>query len=210
MLANAIDVSRFTPGRAPGGRYDAVWVGRLDAEKNPLAFVDALARLRDDGHPVRAAMVGDGPLANAVRARIDAFDLAPDIDLAGWVSDPVDYYRRADAFVLTSHRDALPLSLIESMACGVVPIVPDVGNVRDVVTDGENGLVVEAADASQVAAGLQRLVTDHQFRSSLSTDGSDVRAAYSYEAASEDWETILDILAQPSPANGPRDRVVVA
>lgn len=198
VLANAIDVEQFTPGPADGRGYDFLWLGRVDHEKNPLAFVEAVGRLRDEGRTFRAAMVGDGPLMDAVRRRVDALDLHDYLDLEGWVDGTVPYYRRADAFVLTSHRDALPLSLVESMACGVVPVAPRVGNVGDVVTE-ENGLLVEEPTPDAIAAAMGRLLDDPDLRESLATDGSAVRDAYSYEAASDDWREILDILTGESP-----------
>ena len=208
VLANAIDVEQFTPGPASGQRYDVLWLGRLDEEKAPMTFVDAVARLRDAGVDVDAAMVGDGPLAEAVRARVDAYRLHDTLELVGWVDETAPYYQRSDTFVLTSERDALPLSLLEAMACGVVPVAPRVGNVGDVVTHEENGLLVDEADAASIAAEMERLLTDDELRESLTTDGSAVRAAYSYEAASDDWHTILEILAAERPQRARADNAV--
>lgn len=194
VLANAIDVERFTPGAVDGDRYDVVWLGRLDTEKNPLAFVDAVGRLRDDGIRFRAAIVGDGPLMDATRSRVDALDLHGTLDVEGWAEDTAEYYRRSDIFVLTSHRDALPLALIEAMACGSVPIAPRVGNVADVVVDGENGLLIDDTDSATVAGAMGRLLTDPGLRESLAESVADVRETYSYEAAAEDWREILVVL----------------
>lgn len=210
VLANAIDVEQFTPGPADGKRYDVLWLGRLGEEKNPLAFVDAVARLRDAGLQFDAAMVGDGPLGPTVRARVDAFDLHDTLELVGWVDETAPYYRRADTFVLTSHRDALPLSLVEAMAAGVVPVAPRVGNVGDVVDHEENGLLIDEADAESVAAAVRRLLEDDDLRESLATDGSAVREAYSYDAASDDWRTILDILTADRPTTSTADSAVGA
>lgn len=210
VLANAIDVEQFTPGPASGRRYDALWLGRLDEEKSPLTFVDAVARLRDAGVDVDAAMVGDGPMGEAVRARVDAYRLHDVLELVGWVDETAPYYRRADTFVLTSKRDALPLSLVEAMACGVVPVAPPVGNVEDVISHEENGLLVDEADAKSVAAAMERLLTDDDLHESLATDGSAIRTAYSYDAASDDWRTILDILVAERPRRAQADSAVDA
>lgn len=208
VLANAIDVERFQPGEAEGDRYDVIWLGRLDTEKNPLAFVDAVGRLRDDGIRFRAAIVGDGPLMSAVQTRVDALDLHETLDVEGWADDTANYYRRTDSFVLTSHRDALPLALIEAMACGAVPVAPRVGNVSDVVDHESNGLLVESNDASAVAGAMARLLTDDDLRTDLARDVTAVREAYSYDAATEDWRDILDILVAPEPQTGQAGRAV--
>lgn len=194
VLANAIDVDHFAPGESDGKQYDVVWLGRLGPEKNPLSFVDAVGRLVDDGVDFKAAIVGDGPLMEATKARVDALDLHDTLDVEGWADDTADYYRRADTFVLTSHRDALPLALIEAMACGAVPITPRVGNVEDVVVDEENGLLVDSNDAATIAGAIARLLVNPEFHDDLAQNVTAVREDYSYAAASEDWDTILDIL----------------
>lgn len=206
VLANAIDTDRFAPGEATGERYDVVWLGRLSEEKNPLAFVDAVGRLREQGVPCRAALVGDGPLMETVRARVDALGLQDTLDVEGWTDDTTSYYRRADTFVLTSHRDALPLALIEAMACGAVPIAPRVGNIEDIVRDGENGLLLETNDAATVAGAMGRLLLNPDLHAELANDVTDVREAYSYTAAAEDWETILNILDESDRPAGQSGR----
>lgn len=194
VLANAIDVDRFRPdGRAADPAYDFLWAGRFSGEKNPLAFVRALRELHERGVEFRAVLLGTGPLEPRVRAELERAGLSDRVDLPGWVDDPVDYYRDAAVFVLTSRREGLPLTLLEAMATGVVPVVPPVGSVTDAARDGETALVVTEPTPPRLAEEMARLHTDEALRARLSARAPVVREEYSFAAAREDWRHIVAV-----------------
>lgn len=190
ILINPIDVETYRPV-ARGAEFDLLWVGRFGEEKDPLTFVAALDRLADRGRSFNAVMAGDGPLRPVVERAVRERALADRVQLVGWVDDPVDYYRRAGAFVLTSERDALPLTLVEAMATGLPSVVPDVGNVSDIARDGETALVVEETTPEAFADALDRLLGDEDLRERLGVNAGAVGERYSYDAAVEDWRQIL-------------------
>lgn len=194
ILTNAIDIDRYRPVQdGVETDYDFVWVGRFGEEKDPIRFVRALAELDANGHEFTAAMVGDGQLRAEVIDEIERSGLADRVDLTGWVDDPRSYYRRSETFVLTSRRDALPLAMLEAMASGLAPIVPRVGSVPDVVTDGHNGLVVPNREPTSIAAAMERCL-DEEFREHIATNATAVRSSFSMDEASADWYRILSTL----------------
>lgn len=194
VLSNAIDTETYIPDDTTPIEYDYIWVGRLTAEKDPLVFIRTIAELSQQGHDPRAVMLGHGPLLPTVREQLQAHGLTDQIELPGWVDDPVDYYQKSKIFVLTSERDALPLTLLEAMSIGLACVVPDVGNVRDVVTDGETGIIVPTRDAKSFAAEIQQLQTDTDRYERIVTNASAVGSEFSYECAQEDWSEILRTL----------------
>lgn len=197
VLRNAIDVTQYTPPAVDAERdVDLLWVGRFSDEKDPLRFVEALAELDATHGEFDAVMLGAGPLEEAVQAAIDELGLSESVSTPGWVTDPRPYYRRAKVFVLTSRRDALPFTLVESMATAVVPVVPRVGSCPDTVTDGEDGLVVDDRQPGTLAAAMARLLSDDQYRRSLSENATAVRNEFSLENASADWRRILRTLSE--------------
>lgn len=205
ILANAIDVERYRPvdrGSGDAGDddydYDFIWVGRFSEEKAPMRFVESLVALerRDSTGEFRAVMVGDGPLRDDVAATLEAHGLRDRVHLPGWVDDPRPYYRRSATFVLTSRRDALPLVMLEAMASGLPPVVPPVGSVPDVVTDGDNGVVVPDRDPRSFAAAMDRCLADPAERVRLGASATAVRSAFSYEQAGDDWRRILATLVR--------------
>lgn len=199
VLANAIDADRFVPADDVDPEYDFLWVGRFVPEKQPIQFVRAVAALDDMGLQFRAVMVGDGPQRGAVEAALSHHDLDNAVDLPGWVDDTLSYYQRSKVFVLTSRRDALPLTLLEAMAVGVAPLVPAVGNIADVATDGRNAVVIDDLSAEALADGMARLHRDTALRERLVRHGVAVRNQYSVDDAAEDWADILTIMGVGTP-----------
>ncbi|ELY99415.1 group 1 glycosyl transferase [Natrialba chahannaoensis JCM 10990] len=177
---------------AAGYDYDVVWVGRFGPEKDPHRFVAAMDELESRGHENNTAvMVGDGALHDEVAAHIRARGLEDTIELAGWVDDPIDYYHRSRAFVLTSERDALPLVLLEAMATGLAPVVPRVGSIPDAVTDGKNGIIVSDRRPETIATAMERLLDEDELRRSHASAATEVRNTFSMAQAGSDWAEIV-------------------
>lgn len=199
VLANAIDVDRFTPTAGSATvEYDFAWVGRFGPEKDPLCFVRALAELRDRGLEFDAVMVGSGRLAGEVERARERHGLESSLSLAGWVDDPLSFYARSGTYVLTSRRDALPLTLLEAMATGLPVVVPDVGSVTDPVAHGETGYVVETVAPEALADALEVVLVDEELHARLARNAPRVRESYSYASAREDWRAILAVLTRSS------------
>ncbi len=197
ILTNAIDTETYRPVEdGADADYEFVWVGRFSEEKDPVRFVRALADLDSPGREFQAVMVGDGPLRPAVSAEIRAYGLKNRVDLTGWVDDPVAYYRRSEVFVLTSSRDALPLVMIEAMATGLAPVVPSVGSIPDIVTDGHNGVVVSNRDPTTFAEAMKRCLDDSAYRCTIGANATSIRPSFSLSQASDDWCRILSTLEE--------------
>ncbi|WP_172824939.1 glycosyltransferase family 4 protein [Halorientalis sp. IM1011] len=199
-LTNPIRPAAF-PAASPVSHrpIDLLWVGRFSREKDPVQFVDVVAEIvagagRGD---LRAVMVGDGTERAAVESRIRHHGVGDHVELPGWVDDPTRYYRNARLYVLTSDREGLPLTLIEAMATGVTPVVPDVGNVCDVAVDEQTAVVIPGGETAGLVEAAKRLLTDDDRRTTLAENAMSVRETYSYEAAADDWRRILAAIGVP-------------
>jgi glycosyltransferase involved in cell wall biosynthesis len=195
VLTNTVDAVTYRPPADDGERdVDFLWIGRFSDEKRPALFVEALARLRARGVEYTALMLGDGDRLDATRALAAELGVADAVEFTGWVDDPLAYYHRTRAYVLTSRREGVPLTLLEAMATGVVPVVPPVGSVPDVVADGRNGFVVDRPTPARLADALEAVLADDERRRKLADAATAVRETHSYDAAREDWRRILDIM----------------
>jgi glycosyltransferase involved in cell wall biosynthesis len=144
---------------------EVLYAGRLSAEKGVLELVEA-AR----GLTLRVA--GDGPL----RARVPgALGFVP--------HDELDrLYDRAAVVVCPSRREGFGVTCLEAMAHGRPVVATGVGGLRDLVIDGETGVVVPARDPAALRAALERLLGDPQLRLRLGEAGRErARAHFSWE-----------------------------
>ncbi|MFP8890756.1 glycosyltransferase [Natrialbaceae archaeon A-CW2] len=181
-----------TPNTEP--TYDILWLARMSTEKNPLLFVDILTELRDRDVGFSAAMVGGGPLEEVVHAAVLERGLEEMVDLPGWSDNPIDYFEDASMYVLTSDRDMLPISLLEAMYCGAVPIAPSLGAIPDLIQDRENGILIEDDQASKYAEPIARLLNNDCERQQLSEKATIIKQQISYDASADTWEEIINNL----------------
>ena len=158
--------SRFAPGdrvqarRSSGVSGDpaALWVGHLDANKDPLAVLDGVSRavLSLPGLELYCCY-GNAPLLRAVQRRIiDDPLLIGRVRLVGKVphAQIEQMMRAADLFVSGSHREGSGYSLIEALACGLPPVVTDIPSFRSLTGAGSIGALWPRGDAAALSEKL--------------------------------------------------------
>ncbi len=109
------------------------WVGRFSEEKGPDLFIDALELLDDT--PVTASMIGDGPMLETIRLRVQRLPADVVLRLHGPVPDAAALFSAFDALVISSRSEGTPIVLFEAMATGVPVVAAEVGGIPDVVDD---------------------------------------------------------------------------
>jgi glycosyltransferase involved in cell wall biosynthesis len=156
--------STFGPGdraaaRAATGMFGdpcLLWTGRLDENKDPLMMLDAVERAAVDRPDLRLwCCFGKAPMLGAVEHRISASPVLRDrvVLLGTRPSDAMEaYYRGADFYVQTSHREVSGFSLLEALSCGTPPLVTDIPAARRIV--GDAGALTPVGDAAALASAI--------------------------------------------------------
>jgi glycosyltransferase involved in cell wall biosynthesis len=158
------------------------WLGRMTEIKRVDDLLTAFAMLRDRGVDAHLALAGDGPLRLQLEGLARELGISDRAHFIGLQQEVAALYGAADVVALTSRNEGTPVTLIEGLAAGTAVVSTDVGGVRDVVRDGETGLLVEAGDTDGIASAFERLGADPTFRQALGDAGRvDVRARYSVE-----------------------------
>lgn len=160
---SGVDCSRFVPRpRAENDPPRVLLAARLLWEKGLAEYVQAARTLRARGRKVRFLLAGasdPGNPAAVPEATVRGWVDEGIVQWTGHVDDMAALFASVDIVVLpTYYREGLPKSLIEAAACAVPLITTDMPGCRDVVTDGEDGLLVPPRNADALLDAIVRLL----------------------------------------------------
>ena len=162
------DVSRLEPREAPL----LVSMSSHNGRKGVDVLIDAVARARDGGTPVRACLLGAGRLLPAHRRRIGALGLERSVAAPGWVADKVPYLRAADLFALPARAEQSgSVALLEALQFSLATVASAVDGIVEDVEDGSSALLVPPGDVEAMAAALERLARDRELRERIASEG---------------------------------------
>ena len=138
-------------------------VAELIPEKGIDDFVDAATLIRVEAPRARFIIVGDGPERENLMKKVEAQGLADVVEFRGWIPSGLDLFEEVDGFVLSSYEEGLPWVVLEAMACRRPTVATNVGGIPEIITDGENGLLVQAGDPASIAAAVLSLINNPEW-----------------------------------------------
>jgi len=144
-----------------------IFVGRLETGKGVKILPDIDKSLKKSGTTINWTIVGDGDLKTEIIKRTAN---APNFSFKGFLSysDLLEEYKNHDVYFLPSKSEGLPISLIESMKTGLVPVVSNIsGGIREVILSGKNGFLVDPEDFEAFASVFKLLNTNKKLRENL-------------------------------------------
>ncbi len=168
VIPNGVDLPSVPPGlpasmRAATGDFTACFVGRLAPQKGLEHLLRAARLLEERGRQFRLILAGEGPEEEKLRALAAGLRLAG-AEFAGYREDVRSLLAGCDIFVLPSHYEGMPLSVIEAMAAGLPVVATPVGGVPEVVEDGVTGLLVPVGDPEALSAAIEKLAASPELR----------------------------------------------
>lgn len=181
--------------RLGAGPRRPLWVcaARLEEQKGQDVLLDALAEVRRRGLEFVAAFAGAGSRREALEERARALDLAERVRFLGQVEEMGPLLTAADAVVLPSRWEGLPLTLLEALARGRPTVASAVGGVPEVIEDGVHGRLVPAGDPRALADALEMFQRRPDVATRLGGEGARrVRDHYSWERVIEAFESVYD------------------
>ena len=194
----------FTPGEAGTERDGLIFVSRLVEKKGLTHLIEAMARLVAQHPELRLTIIGDGPLREPLTQLVSKLDLQDHVHFAGSLpnAELPNYLRAAQISVMPSVQEGLGLVTVEAMGCGCAVVASDLPAVRDVVIDGETGLMVQPADSAELAEKIGRLLADDTLRDTLAAAGRrHALAHFDWREVGTTYAELIAGMLQKTPRN---------
>lgn len=173
-------------------------VGRLDYQKGFDRLIKAWALVQRSGQYAdwRLDIFGQGEWHDRLQAMIVADGLQDTARINRPTTRIMEEYAASEMLVMSSHYEGFPMVMIEAMACGLPVVSYDYKcGPRDIIADGENGLIVPDGDIEALARAMMRLMDDGDLRKRMSVEASKVVDTYSEKKIMEVWTELFRSLA---------------
>lgn len=205
-VSNGIDLSRFTPGKAPDEIYKkfklpkdkpiVTYVGRLDAEKHLPVLLKAFVQVQNAIPGAHLLIVGDG-VERPVLINI-SYDLGihDHTTFTGRVSDEelTELHKVGTVFCMPSPAELQSIATLEAMASGQPVVAVDAGALRELCQDQRNGFLCEQDDDVMIADGILALLSDEKLREKMSKESLAIAKTHDLETTLTRFEEIYTSL----------------
>jgi glycosyltransferase involved in cell wall biosynthesis len=210
LTPNGVDTQRFRPTAStertalrrgfgwPDDIPVVMFVGFFSRDKRPDVLFRAWRALVEQGRRIRLVYIGataspyfevDRALAREIQDGAAAIGRADDVVFVDSTHQMERYYRAADAFVLSSVREAHPVALLEAMACGLPCVASRIEGATDlVISDGVNGRLVERDDVAELAGAVGDILANRETAARLGREARQTIAdRYDIQQTAERW-----------------------
>ena len=178
-------------------------VGRYNYEKNFSDLIKAWDIIHQKHADWKLKIVGDGYLRDALQQQIDQMNLTDFIELTPATLDIMDMYLSSSLVVLSSHYEGLGMVLLEGQACGVPLVSYDCKcGPRDIITEGENGFLVDTGDVNMLSDRINRLISDSDLRIKMGKTAKIHSEKFTEEAIMAKWLHVFSELHNSSSKDG--------
>jgi len=146
--------------------YDIAFIGRLSTPKDPLSFIELIKLVKQKIPEITAVMIGEGVLMNDCQQKIKEMELIENIELVGFLNNPLPLLSKSKLLCMTSTWEGFGLVAIEALALGIPVVAKPVGGLIEIITD-DTGLLSNNKD--ELVFEIIKLIKSAEYRHSKST-----------------------------------------
>ncbi len=176
----------------PASAFVVGTVGNFTPKKDQRTLLRAFAILLESQPDAQLVLVGTGPLERELQQLASALRIADSVRFTGMRDDVPHVLPAFDVFVLTSLQEGLPIALVEAFAAGIPAVATDAGGTGEVLTDGQEGLLVPPARPELVAEALERFAGDPRLRAEFSVKALERARGLDIAAAQQRIERVYE------------------
>lgn len=193
VVYNGVDLCKFCPksNYELHERINIVHVGSLIPLKNHILMLEAIDAVREEFPSVHLCFLGVGTYEERLRQVVAKKHLERTVEFVGLTSNVAKYLSEADAFILPSQYEGMPMSIIEAMGTGLPIIASRVGGIPDMIDDEKSGLLIEPT-VEELIKALLRLLCDKTLRETIGTNALKKTAKFSSEYMAKKYVRIYN------------------
>lgn len=167
VIYNGIEKSAIVSDHKRSGRFKVGTIGRLTYQKGQEYLIEAARILISKGFDFEFHIYGEGEKFHEYSDLISKYDLGKNIFLKGYALDVPQIIATFDLFILPSRYEGIPYVILEAMKAKVPLISTDVGGIREIITDMENGILIQKENAEELANKIYHLYESEDLRNKL-------------------------------------------
>ncbi|NRD24571.1 glycosyltransferase [Winogradskyella litoriviva] len=170
------------------------WYGRFEEnQKNLSLLIDAYSKSQLPNRNVKLLLMGNGKDKSIIVNRIINLGLSENVEVLPFSENPFCFITSSKFTILSSNYEGFPMTVLESLACGIPVVSVEYKNFEDGVIKHEyNGLMVENHNPEALAKALNRFINDEKLYLRCKTNAKKSVASFSVENISKQWQTLID------------------
>lgn len=168
-----------------------VSVGTVFPQKGFDRLLRVHKRLLNEGFPHKVLIVGDGYDFENVKNLLNELKLEQSVTMLGFTDNPYPFFKAADFFILSSRYEGFPTVLYEAITLKKTIVATDVSGVREMLNDGELGMIVENSEEG-IYSGMKTMLTNPKFAKSFQTKLDDYIPPFNLKNSVQHIQSIID------------------
>lgn len=172
IIENSIDFTNYSSIKiAQNNNFISIlFLAWVDYNKGIFELIEACYLLKNNNFIFKLYIAGDGRHFNTIKNKIKFLNLSDCVFLLGWVSPSmkIKLLETSNIFILPTHNEGYPNSLMEAMLAGKACIATKIGSIPDIITHKENGLLININNPNEIYESIKLLISDQYLRSKIS------------------------------------------
>jgi len=168
------------------------FLGRLTKEKGVFELLRAVYLLNKNHENIKLKFAGNGKAETLLRKKVKELALEHCVSFYGEVIDSSWFYQQINIFILPSHSEGLPITILEAMASGVLIIASNVGGISEVIENNVNGILLNKVEPEQIVKILENIIVKPLLLEELSTNALKTSIRFKESIFAESYNQVID------------------
>lgn len=193
VIFNPVDVGVYKGIALRSEKKDEIIaIGRLIEQKNPFMLLEAFEKITKKFPTYTLIYYGEGNLAEEIRKKAEKLGISEKVYLPGAVKNIFEKIKNAKLYVMTSKYEGMPNALIEAMCVGIPVISTKVSGAVDLISNRENGRLIECFNVNELAETMLNLLEDYDTAVRYAEKAIELNEKLNAKQIIENWLNYID------------------